>query len=80
MSTYGLIKATSKIQRSDTIHDLFLLNKWRIEKGLTAISPKGQSVRKLENAVAEGLKNVDYSDCPKLIRGIYFYVSIQKEL
>lgn len=77
---YGLIKVTSRIMRNDTIIDLRTVNNWRASKGLGAVSPGGPSLRKLENAVALGLKDIDCSDCPKLERGKEFYISIQKEI
>lgn len=73
---YGLIKATSKIQRTDTVADLARVNNWRAMKGLPTITPRGPSVRKLEDAVALGIKDVDHSDCPDLVRGKTFYLSI----
>jgi hypothetical protein len=80
MSVYGLIKATSRIQRNDTISDLCIVNKWRLDKGLETISPKSQSVKQLENAVALSINGLDVSDLPKLTRGVSFYVSILPEI
>lgn len=80
MSYYGLIKATSKAQRVDTIEDLHRVNKWRSTKGLPLISPKGPSIRRLENAVALMLDGVDLSDLPKLVRNKSFYISILPEI
>lgn len=80
MSSYGLRKKTSRIQRADTITDLRTVNSWRYAKGLPTISPRAQSVRKLENAVALSIKDQDLADLPKLVRGTSFYQSIINEI
>lgn len=80
MSNYSLIKETSRIQRTDTIADLLIVNKWRDSKKLKTISPKSQSLRHLENAVALSIKDLDTSDLPKLVRGLSFYIGILTEL
>lgn len=80
MSAYGLIKANSLIRRNDSMRDLQIVNKWRLSKGLEPISPKGPSVRKLENAVALSIEGLDISDLPKLIRSAEFYISILPEI
>ena len=80
MSAYGLIKIDSRIRRTDTINDLFVVNRWRITKGLNPVSSSGQSVRKLENTVALGVENQDTTDLPKLVRDVTFYVSILPEI
>ena len=78
MSMYGLIKASSRVKRAETINDLWIINRFRSVKGLPLISPKGQSIRKLENAVAL-MCDCDTSDLPKLLRGVSFYKSILDE-
>jgi len=80
MSIYGLIKATSRAMRSDTITDLTRINHWLYEKGMKEISSYGQSVRALENSVALGIENVDKDGIPKLERGKEFYESILPEI
>lgn len=80
MSAYNLIKATSLAKRVDTIADLHTVTQWRKSKGMEFISPKGPSIRRLENAVALMLKDLDCSDCPKLVRGLSFYISILPEI
>lgn len=89
MSTYGLIKETSRIQRADTITDLVRLNSWLSKKGTNPILSYGQSVRALENTVALGLDRnydlgldriSDLDDIPKLVRGKSFYKSILPEI
>ena len=80
MSTYGLIKATSRIMRSDTITDFGIVNKWRLGRGLKAVAPISPSVRQLENAVAMAIENLDISDLPKLVRSAEFYISILIEI
>jgi len=80
MGYYGLIKETSRIKRNDTIEDLHRVTQWRYSKGLSYISPKSQSVRSLENAVALSLKDIDLNNLPELIRGKSFYISILPEI
>ena len=82
MSAYGLIKATSRAMRSDTITDLTRINHWLWKHSFPAILSYGQSVRALENSVALGLDKPlpDMSDFPKLERGIDFYKSIVPEI
>lgn len=80
MSSYGLIKATSRAMRSDTITDLTRINHWFLQKGLAAILCYGQSVRALENSVALGLEKIDKAGLPKLERGEEFYMSILPEI
>jgi len=80
MSNYGLIKATNQIMRSDTIHDLYIVNEWRRNKGLLPfISPK-PSVRQLENTVALAIYGLDINDLPKLLRGIEQYISFLEDM
>lgn len=80
MSMYGLIKASSKAQRVDTIHDLHIINKFRYAKGLNGISPYGQSVRAIENSVSLALWQMDTLDLPTLIRSKSFYLSLLSEI
>lgn len=81
MSTYGLIKATSMIQRADTITDLTNLNNWLYWKGMNPILSYGRSVRALENTVALGLEKIgEINDLPKLVRGESFYRSCLSEI
>jgi hypothetical protein len=80
MSTYGLIKETSRIMRVDTIEDLTRINNWLYQKGLPAILCYGQSVRALENSVALGLEKLNKMGLPKLLRSEEFYVSILPEI
>lgn len=80
MSAYGLIKATSRAMRSDTITDLYRVNHWRRSKGLEAVTPGGPSLRKLENCVALALEGLDISDLEKLERSAEFYISILPEI
>jgi hypothetical protein len=81
MSMYGLIKATSGIQRADTITDLSSLNIWLYWKGKKPILSYGQSVRALENSVALGLERIDeIDDLPKMVRGRDFYLGCVSEI
>lgn len=80
MSSYGLIKATSRAMRSDTITDLRRVNEWLWQKGQPAILCYGPSVRALENSVALGLERIDSSGMPKLVRSEEFYKSILTEI
>ncbi len=81
MSLYGLIKATSKAMRSDTIIDLSRVNYFLSQIGITAIVPYGPSVRALENSVALGLSYIkDRNSLPKLERSVDFYDSIIPEI
>lgn len=80
MSAYGLIKATSRIMRTDTMNDLFVVNNWRLSKGISPVVVGGPSVRKLENAVALAIEGLDISDLPKLVRDSSFYLSILPEI
>lgn len=81
MSMYGLIKSSSRAQRSDTITDLTRINNWLWQKGLPVILSYGQSVRALENSVALGLQNIkDRTGLPKLERSESFYDSIIPEI
>lgn len=80
MSTYGLIKATSRIMRNDTTEDLRLVNNCRFMSNITTVSPIKPSVRQLENAVALAIEKMDHKTIPPLIRGIEFYISILPEI
>lgn len=80
MSSYGLIKATSRAMRVDTITDLRRINEWLWQKGQPAILCYGPSVRALENSVALGLEKLDTTGLPKLERGESFYRSILPEI
>jgi len=80
MTTYGLIKATSRIMRNDTIEDLRIVNNWRYLSGLSSVSPIKPSVRQLENAVAMAVEEIDTEKLPPLVRGIDFYISILPEI
>lgn len=81
MSSYGLIKATSRAMRADSITDLSRINSWLYWKNEPAILVYGQSVRALENSVALGLQKIkDRAGLPKLERGIEFYDSIVPEI
>ena len=80
MSTYGLIKATSRVMRNDTIEDLRVVNNWRYYNGLNTISPTKPSVRQLENAVAMAIEKIDTDKLPPLVRGVDFYISILPEI
>lgn len=81
MSTYGLKKIQSKIFRADTVHDLALVNKWRTDHKMNAVSPIKPSVRQLENCVALGLEGLELDhDFPALLRGSSFYLSILPEI
>jgi len=80
MSTYGLIKATSRIMRNDTIEDLRVVNNWRYLSGLSPVVPTKPSVRQLENAVAMAIEKIDTDKLPPLVRGIDFYISILPEI
>lgn len=80
MSAYGLIKATSRAMRSDTITDLIRVNNWLSSKWMMPISPMGQSLRRLENSVALGLEGLDLAGLEKLERGADFYISILPEI
>lgn len=80
MSTYGLIKATSRAMRVDSIHDLDIVNKFRKSKGLNAISPYAPSVRALENSIALGLEKIDITGLPKLLRSHRFYLGCIPEI
>jgi hypothetical protein len=80
MSSYGLIKATSRAMRVDSIADLHIVNQWRYGKGLEAVVPRKPSVRQIENAVALGIENLDITDLPKLVRSAEFYLSIIPEI
>jgi hypothetical protein len=78
---YGLIKATSRVQRGDTITDLTRINIWLTNKGEKAILCYGQSVRALENSVALGLQKIkDRTGLTKLVRSESFYDSIIPEI
>lgn len=80
MSSYNLRKATSRIQREDSITDLHIVTKWRLSKGLSPVTPGRPSVRAIENAVALSIKELDTTDLPKLVRGISFYEGCLKEI
>lgn len=80
MSAYNLRKATSRIQREDSIADLFTVNQWRRKNGLNPVTPNGPSLRRLENAVALGIKDLDITTMPELVRGKSFYISILPEI
>jgi len=80
MSTYGLIKATSRVMRNDTIEDLRVINKWRYLSGLSTVIPIKPSVRQLENAVAMAIEEIDTEKLPPLVRGVDFYISILPEI
>jgi len=80
MSQYGLIKATSRIMREDTIHDLYVINKWRLSNGRMPFTSPKPSVRQLENTAVLAIANLELSDLPKLWRSIEFYISILKEI
>lgn len=80
MGSYGLIKATSRAMRADTISDLQKINAWLVKKGLRAISCYGPSVRALENSVAMGLEPLDTAGMPELVRSESFYRSILPEI
>ena len=81
MSQYGLIKATSRIQRADSIADLLRVNTWRRSKGLKACSPSKPSVRQIENCIALAIEGLNLSnDFPPLVRGLNFYLSILAEI
>jgi hypothetical protein len=64
----------------DTIHDLHILNNFRLQKGLNGISPIRPSVRQLENCVALGIEQMDLTDMPKFTRSESFYRSIICEI
>jgi hypothetical protein len=80
VSTNGLIKITSKIQRADTITDLRTIEIWRSKKGLPIITPKQNTLRSIENAAAIMIESLDTCDLPKLVRGLSFYISILPEI
>lgn len=80
MSSYRLIKATSRAMRLDTITDLRRINEWLWQKGHQAISCYGPSVRALENSIALGLEKLDTAGLAKLERGESFYRSILPEI
>lgn len=81
MSAYGLIKATSRAMRADTITDLSRINNWLFSNKKSTIVVYGQSLRSLENSLALGLERIkDKIDLPKLERGLEFYESIISEI
>lgn len=80
MSIYGLIKATSRAMRTDTITDLLRVNVWLNSKGMKPITPYGPSVRRIENSVALALEGRDLTGLGELVRGADFYKSILPEI
>jgi hypothetical protein len=80
MSTYGLIKATSRIMRADTIEDLRVVNNWRYLNNLKPATPISPSVRQLENAVALAIESIDTDKLPPLLRSVEFYISLLPEI
>lgn len=77
---YGLIKATSRAQRVDTIHDLHVVNKYLKSIGFKQVTPYAPSVRALENSVALAVEGIDVLRLPPLQRGVSFYQSIIPEI
>lgn len=73
MSTYGLIKITSRIQRADTNTDLIRLNQWLNKKGLKSIIPYSPTLRALENSVSLAIEKIPENELPEFVRGESFY-------
>lgn len=80
MSMYGLIKASSRAQRADTIYDLDIVNKYLKSVGFKKVTPYAPSVRALENSVALALEGIDLLRLPALLRGVSFYKSCLPEI
>lgn len=80
MSSYNLRKATNAKQRDDSMRDLRIITAWRLERQLKYISPKTQSLKSIENAVAMSINGIVAKDLPDLVRGISFYQSILSEI
>jgi len=80
MSTYNLIKATSRIMRSDTIEDLRVVNNWLYLNNLSTVVSSKPSVRQLENTVALAIENINTDKLPPLLRSAEFYISILPEI